>query len=163
MKPEYKLVAKSKYIRLTAELADGLWREVYARWYPAKQLNAVLDALQSAEAIEEQIDEEANYFIVLLGGKPVGYFAWKMQNTAMHLMHLYLLPEVRGRAIGQDIILYCERLARADGKGRVWCRVHEKALPVQAVMKKLHYRIVQPAPQEVAGYTLPLLEMEHIL
>ena len=38
MKPDYKLVAKAKYIHATADLASELWHEVYKRYYPAKQL-----------------------------------------------------------------------------------------------------------------------------
>ena len=29
MKPDYKLVAKAKYIHATADLASEIWREVY--------------------------------------------------------------------------------------------------------------------------------------
>ena len=92
MKPDYKLVAKAKYIHLTADLAAELWQECYKKFYPPKQLAALIDKLQSADAIEADIDDGVNYFVVQLGGKPVGYFAWKMENTALHLLHLYLLP-----------------------------------------------------------------------
>ena len=82
MKPDYKLVAKAKYIHTTADLASELWHEVYKRYYPAKQLDTLVDTLQSADAIEEDIDNDVNYFLVLLGGKVIGYFAWKMENTS---------------------------------------------------------------------------------
>ena len=86
MKPNYKLVAKAKYIHTTADLASELWHEVYKRYYPAKQLDTLVDTLQSADAIEEDIDNDVNYFLVLLGGKVIGYFAWKMENTSLHLL-----------------------------------------------------------------------------
>lgn len=160
MKPEYKLVAKTRYIHLVSELAGEIWHEAYQKLYPKKQLDAVLDALQSPEAIEAEIDAGMNYFVVLLAGKPVGYFAWEMQNTSLHLAHLYLKPEVRGRGMGRDIVQYCERLARTDSKGRLWCAVHEKSLPVLGFLKEQRYRVLQSAPQTVAGYTLPLVELE---
>ena len=120
MKPDYKLVAKAKYIHNTADLASELWHEVYKRYYPAKQLDTLVEELPSADAIEADIDNDVNYFLVFLGGKLIGYFAWKMENTALHLMHLYLKPEYRGKAIGRDIVQTCERLAKGEGKGRVW-------------------------------------------
>mgnify|MGYP000022458429 CR=1 FL=1 len=116
MKPDYKLVAKAKYIHNTADLASELWHEVYKRYYPAKQLDTLVEELQSADAIEADIDNDVNYFLVFLGGKLIGYFAWKMENTALHLMHLYLKPEYRGKAIGRDIVQTCERLAKARAK-----------------------------------------------
>lgn len=163
MKPDYKLVAKAKYIELTASLADELWRECYKRYYNSKQLTALLDALQSAEAIEEQIDDNVNYFIVQFSGKPIGYFAWRMENTSLHLIHLYLKPEYRGKALGRDIVSTCERLARAEGKGRVWCTVPTKSLPIQQFFKARGYRLLRPADRTVAGVAMAETEMEHIL
>ena len=116
MKPDYKLVAKAKYIHANADLASEIWHEVYKRYYPAKQLDTLVETLQSADAIEADIDNDVNYFLVVLGGKTIGYFAWKMENTALHLLHLYLKPEYRGKALGRDILATCERLARGEGR-----------------------------------------------
>ena len=121
MKPDYKLVAKAKYIHANADLASEIWHEVYKRYYPAKQLDTLVETLQSADAIEADIDNDVNYFLVVLGGKTIGYFAWKMENTALHLLHLYLKPEYRGKALGRDILATCERLARGEGRGRLYC------------------------------------------
>ena len=33
MKPDYKLVAKAKYIHANADLASEIWHEVYKRYY----------------------------------------------------------------------------------------------------------------------------------
>ena len=122
-----------------------------------------LEELQSADAIEEDIDNDVNYFLVFLGGKLIGYFAWKMENTALHLMHLYLKPEYRGKAIGRDIVQTCERLAKGEGKGRVWCTIHAKALPVQQFFKALRYRELRPAEQENGTVPRNELVYEHTL
>ena len=163
MKPDYKLVAKAKYIHNTADLADELWHEVYKRYSPARQLDALVEQLQSADAIEEDIDNDVNYFLVFLGDKLIGYFAWKMENTALHLMHLYLKPEYRGKAIGRDIVSSVERLARGEGKGRVWCTVHARALPVQQFFKARGYRNLRAAEQEEGGILRNELVFEHTL
>ena len=97
MKPDYKLVAKAKYIHATADLASELWHEVYKRYYPAKQLDTLVEELQSADAIEADIDNDVNYFLVVLGGKTIGYFAWKMENTALHLCTCTSSPNTAAR------------------------------------------------------------------
>ena len=86
-----------------------------------------------------------------------------MENTALHLMHLYLRPEYRGKALGRDIVLSCERLARGEGKGRVWCTVHAKALPVQQLFKALRYRNLKPAEQENGTVPRDEVVFEHTL
>lgn len=163
MKPDYKLVAKAKYIQITADLASELWHEVYRRWYPAKQLDALIDKLQSAEAIEADIDDDANYFLVFLGDKLIGYFAWKMESSALHLMHIYLRPDYRGKAMGRDILAACERLARGEGRSRVWCTVHAKALPVQQFFKARGYRSLRAVVDDAGGIPRAGLEFEKML
>ena len=163
MKPDYKLVAKAKYIHLTADLAAEVWQECYQKFYPPKQLAALIGALQSPDAIEADIDGGANYFVVQLGGKPIGYFAWKMEPTALHLLHLYLLPAYRGKALGRDILASCERLARSDGKGRVRADVHTQALPVLAFFTERGYRPGAPEPAEAEGTRMDLTPVEKFL
>ena len=163
MKPDYKLVAKAKYIHMTADLASEVWHEVYKRYFPAKQLDALIENLQSADAIEEDIDNDVNYFLVFLGDKLIGYFAWKMENTALHLIHLYLKPEYRGKALGRDIVATCERLARGEGRGRVYCEVHNKALPVMQFFKARGYRPLRPGENTVAGIELSQTVLERML
>ena len=163
MKPDDKLVAKARYIHMTADLAAEVWGECYKKFYPPKTLAALIDRLQSADAIEADMDGGAIYFIVQLGGKPIGYFAWKMENTALRLMHLYLLPAYRGRALGRDILASCERLARSDGKGRVCAEVHTKALPVLAFFKERGYRPGAPVQTDAGGILMDLTPVEKFL
>ncbi len=160
MKPDYKLVAKAKYIHMTADLASEIWHEVYKRYFSAKQLDALVESFQSADAIEEDIDNDVNYFLVFLGSQLIGYFAWKMENTSLHLLHLYLKPAYRGKAIGRDIVASCERLARGEGRGRVWCGVNAKALPVQQFFKARGYRSLGPAESE-GGIELSAMEQRY--
>ena len=86
-----------------------------------------------------------------------------MENTARHLMHVYLKPEYRGKAIGRDIVQTCERLAKGEGKGRVWCTMHAKARPGQKCCMALRYRELRPAEHETG--TVPRNELvdEHTL
>ena len=141
MKPDYKLVAKAKYIHANADLASEIWHEVYKRYYPAKQLDTLVETLQSADAIEADIDNDVNYFLVVLGGKTIGYFAWKMENTALHLLHL----------------------ARGEGRGRLYCEVHTKCLPVLQFFKTKGYRVLGPAEAEAAGIPMQLTTLEKML
>ena len=56
-----------------------------------------------------------------------------------------------------------KRLARGEGKGRVWCTVHAKALPVQQFFKALRYRNLKPAEQENGTVPRDEVVFEHTL
>ena len=86
-----------------------------------------------------------------------------MENTAPHLLHLYLKPEYRGKAIGRDIVASCERLARGEGRGRVCCEAHTKCLPVHQFFKARGYRLLKPVENAVGGMSMQLTEMEKML
>jgi GNAT superfamily N-acetyltransferase len=144
MKPEYKLVAKAKYVQKLSALGGGIFRECYARRFAPKQLEALIDAQLSPEAIEAQMDAGMNYFLVLLAEEPVGFFAWQMQGGVLYLAHLYLQPGARGHGIGRDIVQSCERLARADGKTALTAHVGQKQLETLAFFKGGGYRPLRP-------------------
>ena len=161
MKPEFKLVAKARYIQMTADLADSIWRECYARRFNSKQLTAILENLQSAEAIEADMDDDVNYELVMLGSKVAGYFAWQMKGGTMHIKHIYLEASARGKGIGRQILQSCERLARADGKTAVGVAVGQKQLETQGFFKGAGYRILRPMDTELApGILWPEYWME---
>ncbi len=160
MKPDYKLVAKAKYVYLTAEMASEIYRECHKKLFQKKQMDFLIEATQSSDAIEEAMDNNVNYVLVILGGKPVGYFAWKMVGTALHLNHIYLKEEMRGRALGRGVLQYCERLARSDGKNRILCRVNVKSLRALAFFKRMGYKPNAEVETEIGEYILNEFELE---
>lgn len=85
------------------------------------------------------------------------------EGTALHLLHLYLKPEYRGKALGRDILATCERLARGEGRGRLYCEVHTKCLPVLQFFKTKGYRVLGPAEAEAAGISMQLTTLEKML
>ncbi len=161
MKPEYKLVAKAKYVQMAAAMAEEIYRECNKKIYPTKkQMDYMVETTQSLEAIETQQDKDINYFIVFVGGKAAGYFAWEMYNTALHLNHIYLKPEFRGKAIGRGILQYCERLARSDGKNRIVFQVPCKSLLALHFFKERGYRNVREVEMSYGEFTALEFEME---
>lgn len=161
MKPDYKLVAKAKYVQLTAATAEEIYRECNKKIYPTKkQMDYMVETTQSLEAIEEQQDKDINYFLIFLGGKEVGYFAWEMYNTALHLNHIYLKPEHRGKAIGRGILQYCERVARSDGKNRIVFQLPLKSLRAIQFFKARGYRITREVEMTYGDFIAMEVEME---
>ena len=69
----------------------------------------------------------------------------------------------RGKALGRDILATCERLARGEGRGRLYCEVHTKCLPVLQFFKTKGYRVLGPAEAEAAGIPMQLTTLEKML
>ena len=164
MKPDYKLVAKAKYIHANADLASEIWHEVYKRYYPAKQLDTLVETLQSADAIEADIDNDVNYFPRGAGRQDHRLLCLEDgEHGPCTCSTSYLKPEYRGKALGRDILATCERLARGEGRGRLYCEVHTKCLPVLQFFKTKGYRVLGPAEAEAAGISMQLTTLEKML
>ena len=163
MKPDYKLVAKAKYIHANADLASEIWHEVYKRYYPAKQLDTLVETLQSADAIEADIDNDVNYFLVVLGGKTIGYFAWK--NGEHGPAPAPPLPQARVPGQGNwagSILATCERLPGVRPGPPVLRGAHQVPAGA-AVFKTKGYRVLGPAEAEAAGISMQLTTLEKML
>ena len=148
MKPDYKLVAKAKYIHMTADLASEVWHEVYKRYFPAKQLDALVDSLQSADSIEEDIDNDVNYFLVFLGSSLIGYFAWKMETLRSICSTSTSSPNTAARPSAGTSWRPASVWPGARAGAASRCGVNAKALPVQQFFKARGYRSLGPAESE---------------
>lgn len=162
-KPEYKLVSKAKYIQKVADLADEIWHECY-RKVPAAQLNELLRQKQSVEAIEEDIDQrDANYFLIQMDGREVGYFALTCPvGNHVRIVHLYIRAEWRGRGIGRDVVNYAARLALGEGRGRLLLEVFQRSQETATFFKRRGFCITREIPAAEA-WQLPCFEMEKTL
>ena len=86
-----------------------------------------------------------------------------MENTSLHLLHLYLKPEYRGKAIGRDIVASCERLARGEGRGPRLVRRQCQGLAGAAVLQGPGLPFPQALPRVMGGIERNELIFERML
>ncbi len=61
---------------LIAQLADTIWREHYTPIIGASQVAYMLSEFQSAKAIEKQVSQGVQYYLIFYASHPVGYLAF---------------------------------------------------------------------------------------
>ena len=127
--------------------------------------NAVASVKMVNDTKKALQDEAQRTYLPLTGGTVAGPIIMPgggevvsiMDNAATHNM-VY-----RGKALGRDILATCERLARGEGRGRLYCEVHTKCLPVLQFFKTKGYRVLGPAEAEAAGIPMQLTTLEKML
>ena len=108
--------------------------------------------------------EQVQGRVLHLPGKVADGLAAQHHEEIVHIVvDICLKPEYRGKALGRDILATCERLARGEGRGRLYCEVHTKCLPVLQFFKTKGYRVLGPAEAEVAGIPMQLTTLEKML
>ena len=104
-------VRSKEEVKITADLADMIWREHYTSIIGARQVSYMLDKYQSATAIQQQLEDGVKYYLLLEQGKHVGYFSFSILEAVLFLSKFYVLRSERGKGIGKAALLFIEKQA----------------------------------------------------
>ncbi|NMH86096.1 GNAT family N-acetyltransferase [Flavivirga algicola] len=100
------------YYSQIARLADVIWREHYIPIIGKAQVDYMLDKYQSETAIEKQIAEGYEYFMMTYKNIPVGYISIKKEFESLFLSKIYILSSYRGKGVGKTTMSFIEKKAR---------------------------------------------------
>ena len=107
------------------DLARVIWEEHYTPIIGAEQVEYMLRIFQSAEAVEKQIQEGMQYYLVGLGSVPVGYLAFNLEPKELFLSKIYVLKEKRGAGLGRASMEFVESKARDLGRNAISLTVNK--------------------------------------
>ena len=112
-------------LRQVEQLAEAIWKEHYTPIIGREQVDYMLENFQSVVAMEQQMREGMEYFLVESHGEPVGYLAFKQQGEELFLSKIYLLASHRGIGLGRAGMGFVESSARDRGLGFVTLTVNK--------------------------------------
>ncbi len=101
-------------IDIVARLADTIWREHYTSIIGKGQVAYMLNKFQSVEAISQQINENAQYYLVWKGDVPAGYFSFYKKPSELFLSKIYILKGIRGHGLGKLAMEFIEMKAAEE-------------------------------------------------
>lgn len=146
-----------------AALAHDIWYEFYVPIIGRAQVDYMVAKFQSVAAMQAQIDQGYEYFMVrrseaAAGGKStdVGYCAFQEQpggerpGRVMFLSKFYLHHAARGSGTGRRFMEFIEGLARRRGLSLLWLTVNKGNPSVQAY-QRLGFRIAADLVMDIGG------------
>ncbi|GAA3590145.1 GNAT family N-acetyltransferase [Flavivirga amylovorans] len=102
----------NSYLQI-AKLADVIWREHYIPIVGKPQIDYMLEKYQSAIAIEGQVENGFEYFLMTYDEIPVGYISIKKEDESLFLSKIYVLNTYRGKKIGKTAMLFVEEKTKS--------------------------------------------------
>jgi GNAT superfamily N-acetyltransferase len=114
-------VRTPEQLATVAELAHEIWYEFYVPLIGRAQVDYMVDRFQNAAAMQAQIDQGYEYFLVKQAdtdgkAREIGYCALQEQaDGALFLSKFYLLKSTRGSGTGRKCMEFIEELARRRG------------------------------------------------
>lgn len=123
---EIRQVQSQDDIAEVAALAREIWTQHYVPIIGQAQVDYMLGRFQSKQAIADQVADTADYFLVLAGDRPVGYFAVIPDpgTGRMMLSKIYVRESERGNGFGKAALRRAEDLCRTRGLGTLWLSVN---------------------------------------
>ena len=93
-------------IEQVSSLAREIWQEHYLPIIGEKQVEYMLSNFQSVMAIEQQIKDGYEYYLLIDNDSPVGYMSYGFESNYIFLSKLYVLSSSRGKGVGKKAIQY---------------------------------------------------------
>jgi GNAT superfamily N-acetyltransferase len=133
-------------------LAEEIWREYYTPLIGVAQVEYMVAKFQRVAAMEAQIREGYEYFLVRRDGSDIGYTAVQPQaaERLLFISKLYLHKGARGSGTGRACMEFIEQLARQRGLDRLWLTVN-KGNPAVKAYEHLGFSIARPIVMDIGG------------
>ena len=126
-------------IENTAKLADEIWHEHYASILSAEQIDFMVEKMQSAEAIKNQLSSDGYiYYLIRKGNAYVGYTAVRPDpDKQLFLSKLYIKKEYRGNGYAKEVFEYLKNYCRENGFSAIHLTVNKNNSGSIAAYKKM--------------------------
>ena len=146
-------VETSAQVAAVAALARAVWSEHYVPIIGQAQVDYMLDAFQSGQAIDGQLAEGYEYYLLSDGERNTGYLAVVPDAEAGTLMlsKLYVVKAERGRGYGRMMIDFARRLSRERGLKTLWLTVNKHNTESIAWYRRMGFVSVGPTVQDIGG------------
>jgi diamine N-acetyltransferase len=149
---EFIPVQSTGQIDRLAGMARDIWYEYYVPIIGRAQVDYMVEKFQSAPAMQRQLQEGYEYFLVREAAEDVGYCAVQEQRAAQTLFisKFYLARAGRGRGTGRRCMEFIEDLARRRALKSLWLTVN-KGNPAVNVYKRLGFTIAAELVMDIGG------------
>jgi ribosomal protein S18 acetylase RimI-like enzyme len=90
-------ISSDKQLRIVSALANEIWTEHYVPVIGESQIRYMLENMQSALAIRDQIQNGMRYVLMGSLDDPAGYFAYTLKGKSAFLSKIYVKKACRGQ------------------------------------------------------------------
>jgi diamine N-acetyltransferase len=90
-----------------AQLAKEIWGEYYPAIITREQIAYMIDTFQSPAAIEQQMQDRIEYYLVIEGEEEIGYLAYAEENgNTLFLSKIYIKKDFRNKGRGREMFAF---------------------------------------------------------
>ena len=88
-----------------AQFAYSIWNEYYVSIISQEQIDYMLNKMYSSEALEKQMNEGQNFFLIRLNHTPTGFVSVSEISPKEFMLHkFYVLGSERSKGLGSQVL-----------------------------------------------------------
>lgn len=120
------------------KIAKPIWEQHYTPIIGSQQVEYMLNKFQSATAVQSQMEQGYEYFIVYYESEPAGYMAVEAREKSLFISKFYLSLNYRGKGVAKVMLNKVIQLAEQKGLKQLELTVN-KYNPAYQVYLKLGF------------------------
>ncbi|RYH74099.1 GNAT family N-acetyltransferase [Flavobacteriaceae bacterium 144Ye] len=147
---EITLATPNDYKQI-ADLGFIIWNEHYTPIIGAEQVAYMLEKFQSEKAIQQQVEEGFEYYLITFETVSVGYICVKKKRDALFLSKIYVLSDYRGKKIGKTAIQFVERRANTLHCNSIELTVNKYNVNSIKAYEKLGFKTIEALVMDIGN------------
>ncbi|OGV62443.1 MAG: hypothetical protein A3K19_33325 [Lentisphaerae bacterium RIFOXYB12_FULL_65_16] len=138
-------------IETVRALADRIWRISYPGMITLEQIDYMLGWMYSPETLREELSGAYRYELVVIDGQPSGFFSVcpKPDEGYLYLCKLYVLPELQGQGLGQQMLAHIAEIARASGLAEIRLNVNRRNTRALRAYEKFGFTVRESVTNDI--------------
>jgi len=134
-------------------LAERIWRVSYAALLTPAQIDYMLGWMYSPETIAREMAEGTIWETAWLDEEMIGFHSCSPDSPSprLKLNKLYLLPELQGLGLGQQLLDRVHTLAAQRGLRQVWLQVNKQNARAIRAYERAGYVVERSAVFDIGG------------
>ncbi|MDT0558662.1 GNAT family N-acetyltransferase [Ichthyenterobacterium sp. W332] len=157
-------VNSSQQINEVEVLAKVIWSSHYTPIIGAAQVTYMLDKFQSKDAIEGQISEDYEYYLIQNSNKSIGYFSIQKRKIALFLSKFYVLESERGKGFGKQALNFINERADSLNCLKIELTVNKYNSNSIEAYKRMGFKITEAVVFDIGnGFVMDDYRMEKVL
>ena len=139
----YIKVENDCQVECLTHLAKEIWTNHFGRMIARETLEAIIETVQSKEAVVKQMNDGLLYYLIPGKRSPVGYFGYSLSvlKDELFLSKLYILATERRKGLGRQVLRHLETVCRDNALSTIRLTVYPKNTSAIESYKKLGFHI----------------------
>ena len=138
-------------IPVLRELANRIWRAHYPAIIGTAQVDYMLARIFAPEALQRDMASGVQWELVWHDDSPAGFLACIYEPAALKLSKLYLLTELHGRGLGQQMLERVKAKAGERGLRQVYLTVNKQNAKAIRAYQKAGFRVERAVVADIGG------------